>query len=244
MQPTASPARPYKDFLTPLLHRRFTHAAALALGLSYTYSVLLSPSSSLLWRLLPFGMTGLRTLLLCLPVLAVFIVRVMNMHIGRSTATSAAERVVQKLLDSRTAGTLFWYAFSAWFFGEVYIWTRTESANLGWIDYGMSYERPRVNENPVLLRCIWLCLAGGQAVLHLVRDEDRVGIEETEDRQLKVKAQGEESQAQRPILLLFAQAHVMVGRTVKLVGPGIIFSIPVMHPARNNAIRNNGVNPV
>ncbi|KAK4575177.1 hypothetical protein LTR86_001029 [Recurvomyces mirabilis] len=218
-QPRQSPSPPapsYKNFLTPLLHRRFTHAALLVLGQCYIYAVLFSPSHKLLWKLLPLGLTGLRTFLLFIPALAVFIIRVMNMHIGERATTSGLETVVQRVLDTRAWATVFWYVFSAWFYGEV-----SEKANLGWIDYGRSYERPKVNENPVALRSLYILLAIAQAVLHLWRDYDMVAIEETEARESKQTA---ESQIPGPLTLLMLQAQTIAGRLVKLSLPGSIFS--------------------
>ncbi|KAK3671860.1 hypothetical protein LTR78_008226 [Recurvomyces mirabilis] len=224
-RPPSNPTAPsYKNFLTPLLHRRFTHAALLVLGQCYIYAVLFSPSHKLLWKLLPLGLTGLRTFLLFIPALAVFIIRVMNMHIGERTTTSGLETVVQKVLDTRAWATVFWYVFSAWFYGEVYIWSRTKEANLGWIDYGRSYERPKVNENPVALRSVYILLAIAQAVLHLWRDYDMVAIEETEARESKQTA---ESQIPGPLTLLMLQAQPLAGRLVKLSFPGSIFSAVV-----------------
>ncbi|KAK5107915.1 hypothetical protein LTR62_000575 [Meristemomyces frigidus] len=228
-QPTATPpaiptARPYKDFLTPLLHRRFTHAALLLLAQCYLYAIILSPSSSLLWRLLPIGLSGIRTLLIFMPALAVFIIRVMNMHIGRRTSTSPVETIVQRALDSRAWATAFWYIFSACFFGELYIWSRTKDADLGWIDYGRSYERPKVNENPVLLRSIYVMLAIAQTGLHLWRDYDRIEVEETEARESR---QIEGAVVSGPMHLLVLQSQTILGRVLRLVMPGIVFCVPV-----------------
>ncbi|KAK3111928.1 hypothetical protein LTR53_012323 [Teratosphaeriaceae sp. CCFEE 6253] len=221
--PSMPAALPYKSHLTPFLHRQFTSAASLTLGLCYLSATLLSPSSSWLWFWFPIGPTGLRTFLLFVPALAVFIVRVMNMHAGQRTTTNSAETLLQRVMEVRTYATLGWYVFSAWMFGEVYIWSRGAGANLGWVDAGRAYERPRVNENPVLLRSIFVSLAVGQAVLHLARDYDRVQIEETEARQ------GREEEASRvpeSIQLLTGKAQTIAGRVARLVIPGIVFSIP------------------
>ncbi|KAI7092637.1 hypothetical protein KC352_g40200, partial [Hortaea werneckii] len=58
----ASPSLPrsYKDFLTPLLHRRFTNAAALLLCFCWLAASYLSTSDSWLWSWFPISLTGIR----------------------------------------------------------------------------------------------------------------------------------------------------------------------------------------
>ncbi|KAK5688987.1 hypothetical protein LTS10_000967 [Elasticomyces elasticus] len=109
----------------------------------------------------------------------------MGLHTGSRTTTSPAETLWLHLthFGVRTAATLGWYVLGAWVFGEVYIWSRSEGAGLGWVDMGRAgYERVRVNENPVLLRTVFVCLGVVQAGLHLGRDYDRIEVEETEAR--------------------------------------------------------------
>ncbi|EMC96941.1 hypothetical protein BAUCODRAFT_68955 [Baudoinia panamericana UAMH 10762] len=221
MVPTA---RPYKDFLTPALHRRFTNAALLTLAICWLEATLMSSSRSWLWFWNPFGLTGFRMILLFTPALAVFIVRVMNMHVGSRTTTSAAETVLQKLTSVRTFGTVGWYIFSAWFFAEIYIWSRSAKAGLSWVDVGSDYERARVNENPIFLRSALVCLAVFQSGLHLWRDYDRVCIEEAENREHR---QEEGAEVPSPPTLLMAQMDAIGIRLAKLVFPGIVFSLPI-----------------
>ncbi|EME84519.1 uncharacterized protein MYCFIDRAFT_134643 [Pseudocercospora fijiensis CIRAD86] len=182
----ADPTRPipveriklYKDFLTPQLHRRFCSAAALTLAFCLVDSFILSNSGSYIWSWFPIGPAGLRALLLFIPCLAIFIVRMANIHIGDRTSVSGVETLLKHTSLWKTLYTGAWYAFSAWFFGEVYIWSRSSSAELAMVDPGAAYERPRVNENPVFLRCMFLVLAVSQTLLHLMRDYDRVRIAE------------------------------------------------------------------
>ncbi|KAK1051415.1 hypothetical protein LTR74_016764 [Friedmanniomyces endolithicus] len=219
--------RTYKTHLTPFLHRAFLSAALLALGPCYISAILMSPAITL-WSLNPIGVTGLRTFLLFVPVLAVFIIRVMNLHVGKRTTTSMAETLYIQVAASgvKSAATVGWYAFSAWMFGEVYIWSRTREADLGWVDMGIAgYERPTVNENPILLRSVFVVLAVGQAVLHLARDYDRIAIEETEGRASQEVE--EVSRLPEPIQLLAQQVRPVAGNVARLVIPGIVFSIPV-----------------
>lgn len=168
--------RGYKDFLTPALHRRFTQAAGTVLLVCSVDSWLLSTSSSLFWSWFPLGMAGIRTLLLFIPCLAVFIVRVANMHVGERTAISRAETIYAQLFSYRSLHTLIWYVFSAWWFGEVYIWTRRDDAALMMVDPGRPYERPELNENPIFIRSSFLVLGVLRCVWHLLGDYDRVAI--------------------------------------------------------------------
>lgn len=181
--------RQYKEFLTPALHRRFVNAAALSLVLCWVDATYLSTSflsrSGLLWSWFPFGPTGIRALLLFAPCLAVFIVRVANMHAGVYNASSDAAVLMARFSGLSGIGnavhTVGWYVWSGWFFGEVFIWSQSAaSPELGWVDYGQAYERPRLNENPIFLRCLYLVLSLAQATLHLLRDYDLINLENEE----------------------------------------------------------------
>lgn len=141
--------RPYKDFLTPALHRRFTQAAVFVLAICWIDSIFIGPPS-ILWIWNPISSTGLRGLVLCIPCLAIFIVRVNNTHIGARLARSSAAEVYSRLTAFTTYHALTWYLIGAFVFGEVFIWSGKESSNLGWIDPGRAYERPRLNEQPLV----------------------------------------------------------------------------------------------
>jgi nucleoporin NDC1 len=190
--PVASPrTRLYKEFLTPALHRRFVNAAAVTLVLCWADATFLSPfffsRAGLLWSWFPLGATGIRALLLFVPCLAVFIVRVANMHVGNYTASSDAAALIGRFTGvsgiGSVAHTAAWYIWSGWFFGEVFIWsqksTRTE---LAWVDEGSQLERSRLNENPIFLRCWFVVLGLSQAGLHLLRDYDFVDLQTDEKR--------------------------------------------------------------
>ncbi|KAI7265041.1 hypothetical protein KC345_g8602 [Hortaea werneckii] len=225
----ASPPLPrsYKDFLTPLLHRRFTNAAALLLCFCWLAASYLSTSDSWLWSWFPISLTGIRALLLSIPCLAIFIVRVMNMEVGGRTTTSGIETFVQRATEARTWMTLFWYVFSGWFFGEVYIWSSSEDAELGWIDYGRAYERPRANENPIMLRSMILLFSIAKALQHLSSDRDDIKIHEAE----KMGLAGALDQGSRTswlpesVLLLRSQARSMAARVISWTLVGCVFAM-------------------
>lgn len=228
----AQPAtRAYKDFLTPLLHRRFTSAALLALLACWLTSTLIAVDTGAgpFWSWFPlFSLTGLRTLLLFIPCLSVFIVRVMNMHVGQRATTCMADTVIQLLVGPdralpRTAGTLFWYAFGAWFYSEVYVWSKGGRGYLSWIDPGREYERARVNENPFFLRGLLAFTAVVQAVGHLLADADRLPVEEIVGKEEK----GGQHHWATPLAKLGRLMKPMVLRAVPTTLMCMVYFIPL-----------------
>jgi len=185
-------ARSYKDFLTPAMHRRFTSATTGALALCYIYAVLLS-HGNLFWRFFPLGRPGIRTMLLFISVLSVFIVRLANLQVGERNTTSGVETLYQHLTTARTYTTLFWYLVSAFVFGEVYIWSRGHDAHLGWIDEGTSGQKSRLNENPIILRILYLCLPIVQTCLHLYSERDTVSLLRAEENNNQAIIEGTQS---------------------------------------------------
>ncbi|KAA6410386.1 MAG: nuclear envelope [Lasallia pustulata] len=168
--------RLYREFLTPALHRRFTTAAGLALLICYAEAVIIGEKSSFLWLWFPIGRAGIRTLLLFLCVLSVFVLRVAQLHIGVRNTASPFETFKQYLFRFNTIQTLAWYSFSGWWFSEVYMWSAPNSANLHWVAEGRSYERPRLNERPIYLRSFFFTLAVMQSMYHLYYDYDKVTL--------------------------------------------------------------------
>ena len=89
----------YREVLTPALHRRFTSAALITLVVCYAEAVLLGNMSSseldprrsklsgadmvaVLWFWFPIGPAGIRTLLLFVSALSIFVLRVAQLHLG------------------------------------------------------------------------------------------------------------------------------------------------------------------
>ena len=71
--------RPYKDFLTPFLHRNFVQAAIIAFITCYIEGAWLAGPLDI-WSWFPAGLQAVRTLLLFICALAIFVLRVANMH--------------------------------------------------------------------------------------------------------------------------------------------------------------------
>ena len=160
----------YREFLTPALHRRFTSAALVTLVVCYAEAVLIADKSTrkfdtqtqlslrsnggvVFWFWFPLGPAGIRTLLLFLSVLSIFVLRVAQLHLGKAGGVAKGEKGTESATGARTTAspfqtftryffrlntiqTLGWYLFSAWWFSEVYMWSAPESANLGWIAAG------------------------------------------------------------------------------------------------------------
>ena len=217
-------ARSYKDFLTPAMHRRFTNATTGALLLCYIESVLMS-DGNLFWRLFIFGKPGIRMLLLFIPVLSVFIIRLASLHVGERNTTSGFETFYQHLTSARTYNTFWWYFVSAFVFGEVYIWSRGNDANLGWIDQGRPYERPRLNENPIMLRSLYLYLAAIQTCAHLYSERDTVALLEHEEK--KEQGSEEQSQPMRPTDIFQQIAPKLASQSFKLTTLGLVTIFPI-----------------
>lgn len=234
--------RLYKDFLTPALHRRFTSAAGIVLAACWLEAVLIGDRTHLFWSWFPISITGLRTLLLFAPCLSVFICRVANIHVGERNANSPAAAFIAHVVSAKsigsTAHTLGWYMWSGWFFGEVYIWTGRPEDNLGWIDPGRPYERARLNENPVFLRCLLTLLGLIQGIRHLAADYDRVviptrneivGQQETADAASKTdKPVSPLAKLPEPLRRLFDRSGEIFNRAFKLTALGFpLVGLPV-----------------
>jgi hypothetical protein len=113
-------ARPYRDFLTPSLHRRFTSAALVGLAACWLISVPLA-SPGLFWSWFPLGPAGVRTLFLFISSLSIFVLRVAQLHFGPRTSISTFESFWNYLVSKNTILTCFWYSLSAFLFAELYI---------------------------------------------------------------------------------------------------------------------------
>ena len=222
--PSPERVRTYRDHLTPALHDRFTRAACIVFAVCYLESLIIS-RPTLLWCWNPISFHGARAILLFASCLAVFIVRVSNIHVGRRLTRSGAETVYRSLALS-TLHTLAWFVFSAWLFGEVYLWTRKPSEHLAWIDLGRPHEWPRLNENPIFLRTIYFLLAAVQTGLHLTRDED--GIELLFDRPLRTnRIEGTPQPNPSALTRLGNRMPAIAGRILRVVFPGLGFAVPL-----------------
>ncbi|PGH36331.1 nucleoporin NDC1 [[Emmonsia] crescens] len=176
--PSSSAARPrqYRRILTSTLHRKFVHASAVSLVACYVVAFFIGVKSSFIWSWFPLGACGVRTLLLSFSSLAIFILRVGQMHAGAQTTSSPFSSTRQALFSFSTFQTFGWYLLSAWWFSEVYMWSSSESAELNWVKPGRPFERAKLNERPIYLHCFYALLAITQAILHLYFDWDKIHV--------------------------------------------------------------------
>lgn len=183
--------RPYRDYLTPSLHRRFNKASRYTLLICYAVACWMgewdscensnldtrhSLTSPVLRAWFPIGPTGIRTLLLFVPALTIYILRVAQWHVGRRQTQTSAETFRKYVLRKSTLLTIVFYAFSAWFYSEVYIWSRPAKDKLGLTEFGRAHERVKLNERPLYLRYLFFLLALAQSGIHLWKDYDKIEI--------------------------------------------------------------------
>ncbi|KAJ6063994.1 hypothetical protein N7499_012674 [Penicillium canescens] len=167
--------RPYRRILTSALHRRFVHASALSLLVCYLVAILIGNKSSWLWLWFPIGTCGIRTAMLFLSCLTVFVLRVSQMHIGSRTSASSFG-IFKQFTFFQIAQTFGWYIFSAWWFTQIYIWSSSAGNDLQLVKRGRVPERVTMNERPIYLHFYHFTLACVQAAWHLYSDYDRVPL--------------------------------------------------------------------
>ncbi|KAF2471607.1 uncharacterized protein BDR25DRAFT_260073 [Lindgomyces ingoldianus] len=173
----AVPTRPYRDFMTPALHRRFMSASLYTYGLCYLIAIWMGKwDSSVLWSLIPFSSVGIRSLLLFIPALSIYVLRVSQWHVGRRNTARPVETFLTFAFRKNTLATLAIYSFSAWFYSEIYIWSQPRSARLDFTDHGKLYERIKLNERPLYLRYLFIFLSVVQTVIHLWNDYDNIEV--------------------------------------------------------------------
>lgn len=222
--------RPYKDFLTPALHRRFAMATASLMGLCYVESLLIGEWKSMFWSWFPIGIAGIRTLLLFIPAFMIFILRVAQLHVGYRTSYSAWDTFRTNAAKFQVVQTVGWYALSAYLFSEIYIWSAPKSADLNRIKLIPKTDRTTLNEQPIYLTGYLIFVAVVQAAVHLYYDYDRLDMPSAKT-QLGLAA----GQALTPIIPPAAQLKAkfvpMMSSSLKLsvfltLSSPILYSLP------------------
>ncbi|KAF2707074.1 hypothetical protein K504DRAFT_483270 [Pleomassaria siparia CBS 279.74] len=172
----ASQARPYRDFLTPVLHSRFTKASLYTFALCYFIAIWMGKMEDLFWSWFPIGPAGMRASLIFICSLMIYVLRVAQWHVGQRSTESPSETFKKYTLRKATFYTIGIYALSAFLYGETYIHSRTPAARLSYTEAGKAYERIKLNERPVYLRCLFLSLAVAQGIVHIWKDYDKIQI--------------------------------------------------------------------
>ncbi|CAO2658433.1 Nn.00g061560.m01.CDS01 [Neocucurbitaria sp. VM-36] len=220
--PLGVQVRPYRDYLTPALHRRFNKAGRYTLLLCYVIALWMGEWDNLLWLWFPIGPTGIRTLLLFLPALIIYVLRVAQWHVGRRQTQTQFETFKKYFLRKSTLLTLAFYAFSAWIYSEVYIWSRTSKDKLGLTEYGRAHERLKLNERPLYLRYLFFLLAVAQSGIHLWRDYDKIEVPA-----MKPKKEREDASAATPIRLAPKPRQVLATHLLAMAKRASILSFIV-----------------
>ncbi|KAK3684233.1 nucleoporin protein Ndc1-Nup [Podospora appendiculata] len=175
MAPTIVRRPPYKDFLQPALHRRFSTTTTILLSFAYLEAIFLSNWNSLLWSWFPIGPTGLRAFFLSICGLLIIILRIHQYHPGVRTSDSGFQTFKQHVLNQQTIETLFAYGLSSSLFSLVYLRSLSRDSGLELIAY-VAGGRPRLNEKSLFFAAHFFILGITQALLHLFKDNDRLSL--------------------------------------------------------------------
>ncbi|KAK4207603.1 nucleoporin protein Ndc1-Nup [Rhypophila decipiens] len=175
MASTTVRKRPYKDFLQPALHRRFSVTVWILVAISYLEAVALSSWSSFFWFWFPIGPTGIRALFLSICALSVIILRIAQYHVGLRTSDSGFETFRQHGLKLQTAEAIVTYVFSSYIFSQVYLWSLPDSAGYEWVTY-FTADRARLNERTIFFTTHFVILGIAQALVHVFKDNDRLSL--------------------------------------------------------------------
>lgn len=164
-----------------------------------------------MWIWLPFGPTGIRTLLLFIPALTIYLLRIAHWHVGQRHTLTRAETFQKYFLRSNTLVTLAFYTFSAWLYSEVYTWSRTGADRLNFTELGRAHERLKLNERPLYLRFLFMMLAVAQTSVHLWKDYDRIDVPAMQPKKLGEDATAEAlvKRGPKPRIILVKQLRPM-----------------------------------
>ncbi|KIW05262.1 uncharacterized protein PV09_03794 [Verruconis gallopava] len=227
--------RPYREFLTPALHRQFTRAGGLTLAVCFGEAVYMG-QWDLFWKWFPIGPAGARTLLLAISVLLVMIIRVSRLHVGRRTTISSFATFKSQFVAVNTYTTFAWYIVSALLFAEVYVWAQPSDSGFGVINHGRAHERARLNERAIAFRTLFVMLGILQSLIHLFSDRDMVP---SPTRKVKIdpKAAATISVAESPIILIKAAMPGVIGRLawISILFPVLGFLVYIATPLRSIA---------
>lgn len=175
MAPATVRRAPYKDFLQPALHRRFSTAATIILAIAYGQSVLLSDWSSWLWSWFPLGPAGFRAVFLFFSGLILLILRIGQYHVGLRTSNSGLQTFITYALSSQSIWAILAHVSSAWLFSQVCMWSASPGANLGWITY-FNGDRARLNEKAIFFFVHFLIFGMTWGIFHVGQDGDRITL--------------------------------------------------------------------
>ncbi|KAF2642417.1 hypothetical protein P280DRAFT_447789 [Massarina eburnea CBS 473.64] len=175
------PARPYRDFLTPALHKRFTDGSWLTLMICCIISAWMDLSTDTCkWAVLsiaPVALVLTRMLLIFISAFIISMLRVAQWRVGHRNTLTPWDTFFKYVFRKNTLITIAGYGLSAFIYGEIYIWTRAEKDRLTFTDRGgREHDWIRLNERPLYLRYMFGALAIVQAAVHLWFDYDKIEV--------------------------------------------------------------------
>lgn len=187
----------------------------------------------MLWIWFPLSATGIRTLLLFLPALIIYVLRVAQWHVGRRQTQTPAETFQKYFFRKSTLFTLLFYSFSSWLYSEVYIWSRPGKDKLALTEYGRAHDRLKLSERPLYLRYLFLLLAVAQSVKHLWNDYDRIDVPAMAPKKDREDASSPASARRAPKprhilvsrLLSMATSSVKLASIVSVVGFALYYAV-------------------
>ncbi|KAL2759733.1 hypothetical protein ACRALDRAFT_1074100 [Sodiomyces alcalophilus JCM 7366] len=224
MAPAITRKAPYKDFLQPALHRRFSSAATVLLGLVYVQAIFLGELTSFLWSWFPVGPVGVRTALLFACALSVIVLRISQYHFG-VRATASPIHTLPQLFTIQALEAWLFYGFSSALFGLVYLWSRPADAKLSWV-IAMSGDRVKLNERPVFVAYYLFVSAIVQTFVHMTFDKDKLRIDISEPRKkvptdsslpLKIVL------SRLPAIFVYATAQSVVAWVISVITYTLLF---------------------
>jgi nucleoporin NDC1 len=169
-------------------------------------------------------MTGIRTLLLFLSALTIYVLRVAQWHVGRRQTETKAHTFTTYFFRLSTVVTVVAYLFSAGMYVETYIWSRAAKDRLNFIEAGRMHERFRLNERPLYLRYLFCVLAVAQAGIHLWRDYDKIDVpamkpkKERDDAATPTRRGRKPREVLRSLFMGMATKSSSLAATVSVVG--------------------------
>lgn len=128
------------------------------------------------WAFFPIGPVGIRALLVFIPALIVYVLRVSQWHVGRRHTQTPLDTARKYTLRWSALATFAFYLTSAFVYSEAYIWSCSPDHKLGFTDTTRAHERPKLNERSFYIRGLFYFLAFVQTVLHLRGDYDVIAV--------------------------------------------------------------------
>lgn len=167
--------------------------------------------------------------------LLIFMLHVATLRTGRQTTPSRFATLRTNIFSLDTFQVLFWYNASAWWFGEVFVWSSSTDARLGWVIPGSANAPDRLNERPIYIRAMLLTLALVQSVRYVIGNYSCVCIPvspppSTADKDIRThRFDTIQAQLHRAALPALTRA-ALISSAVTLTGP-VYYQVLLRQPS-------------